>query len=98
MKAAKNFRAATTMLRQLQFAVTDLTLHSSFDPAGPLSIHDTFRTVAQRYQAHTPAAMLTRKRAGRYRQGGQIYRRSQRRRPMQQHMTGAAAHDWCSST
>jgi Zn-dependent oligopeptidase len=53
VKAAKNFRAGTTMLRQLQFAVTDLTLHSSFDPAGQLSIHDTFRTVAQRYQAPT---------------------------------------------
>ncbi len=53
VKAAKNFRAATTMLRQLQFAVTDLTLHSSFDPAGPLGIHDVYRTVAQRYQVRT---------------------------------------------
>jgi len=54
VKAAKNFRAASTMLRQLQFAVTDLTLHSSFDPAGPLSIHDVYRTVAQRYQVKGP--------------------------------------------
>jgi Zn-dependent oligopeptidase len=50
VKAAKNFRAATTMLRQLQFSVTDLTLHSDFDPAGPRSIHDAFRGVAARYQ------------------------------------------------
>ena len=50
VKAAKNYRAATMMLRQLQFSVTDLTLHSSFDPAGPQSIHDTYRAVAERYQ------------------------------------------------
>jgi oligopeptidase A len=50
VKAAKNFRAATMMLRQLYFAVTDLTLHSSYDPSGPRSIHDLMREISKSYQ------------------------------------------------
>ena len=48
VKAAKNFRSASMMLRQLLFAVTDLTLHSSFDPAqSAQSVHDVYRDVAR---------------------------------------------------
>ena len=56
MKAAKNFRAATMMLRQLYFAVTDLTLHSTYDPAGPQSVHELMREISKTYQVppHTP--------------------------------------------
>ena len=50
MKAAKNFRAATMMLRQLYFAVTDLTLHSTYDPAGPQSVHELMREISKTYQ------------------------------------------------
>eukprot|EP00286_Rhodomonas_abbreviata_P022876 CAMPEP_0181314246 /NCGR_PEP_ID=MMETSP1101-20121128/14708_1 /TAXON_ID=46948 /ORGANISM="Rhodomonas abbreviata, Strain Caron Lab Isolate" /LENGTH=710 /DNA_ID=CAMNT_0023421311 /DNA_START=337 /DNA_END=2469 /DNA_ORIENTATION=+ len=54
VKAAKNYRAATMMLRQLQFAVTDLTLHSSYDPTGSASVHDLYREVAKKYQVMQP--------------------------------------------
>ena len=50
VKAAKNFRSASMMLRQLLFAVTDLTLHSSFDPnQSAVSVHDVYRDVARTY-------------------------------------------------
>jgi len=50
VKAAKNFRSASMMLRQLLFAVTDLTLHSSFDPTqSAVSVHDVYRDVASTY-------------------------------------------------
>ena len=38
--AAKNFRAGSMTLRQLLFGMTDLTLHSDFDPHGTESPHE----------------------------------------------------------
>jgi len=56
IKDSKNFRSATMMLRQLHFAVTDLTLHSSFDPATAesKSVHDVCQEVASKYLVQQP--------------------------------------------
>ena len=43
--AARTFRSGTAMLRQLQFGLTDLRLHSSFDPAGDETPFDVLRAV-----------------------------------------------------
>ena len=40
MRAAKTYRAGSMMLRQLTFGMTDLQLHSRFDPSGAESIFD----------------------------------------------------------
>ncbi|QDU48374.1 M3 family metallopeptidase [Gimesia panareensis] len=47
IKAARNFQAGTLMLRQIQFGVVDLKLHSEFDPAGAESVFDVQREVSQ---------------------------------------------------
>eukprot|EP00475_Leptophrys_vorax_P011584 TRINITY_DN18149_c0_g1_i3.p1 TRINITY_DN18149_c0_g1~~TRINITY_DN18149_c0_g1_i3.p1 ORF type:complete len:827 (+),score=48.43 TRINITY_DN18149_c0_g1_i3:34-2514(+) len=46
--AAKNFRSASMMMRQLHFTAIDLELHASFDPHGSQSIFDVNRAVAER--------------------------------------------------
>lgn len=46
--ASRNFRAAYAMLRQLQFGLTDLELHSTFDPHGKETAFDVFRRVTER--------------------------------------------------
>jgi oligopeptidase A len=38
--AARTFRSATMMLRQVHFSMIDLALHSDFDPNGELSVFD----------------------------------------------------------
>ena len=47
IKAARNFQAATQMLRQNQFGIVDLKLHSEFDPDGPQTVFDVQREVSQ---------------------------------------------------
>ena len=54
VKAAKNFRAGSMMMRQLLFAVTDLTLHSSHDPASGVTVHDVYTKVAETYSVTEP--------------------------------------------
>ena len=46
--AARTFRAGSDMLRQLTFGLTDMDLHSAFDPAGSESIFDVQRRVMER--------------------------------------------------
>lgn len=40
VKAAKNFRAGSMMLRQLLFGMTDISLHSDYDPNGSKTPHE----------------------------------------------------------
>jgi len=47
IKAARNYQAGTQMLRQIQFGVVDLKLHSEFDPDGPQTVFDVQREVSQ---------------------------------------------------
>ena len=44
--AAKNFRVGTILLRQLLFGLTDMMLHSEFDPQGSESVHDLNRRLS----------------------------------------------------
>ncbi|WP_339674021.1 M3 family metallopeptidase [uncultured Gimesia sp.] len=47
IKAARNFQAGTQMLRQIQFGVVDLKLHSEFDPEGAESVFDVQREISK---------------------------------------------------
>lgn len=47
IKAARNFQAGTQMLRQIQFGVVDLKLHSEFDPDGSESVFDVQREISE---------------------------------------------------
>ncbi|APZ95472.1 M3 family metallopeptidase [Fuerstiella marisgermanici] len=44
---ARTFRAASQMLRQVQFGMTDMQLHSSFDPNGTESVFDVHQRIAE---------------------------------------------------
>lgn len=44
---ARTYRAASQMLRQLQFGMTDIALHSTFDPEGDQSPFDVFQQIAE---------------------------------------------------
>lgn len=46
--AAKNFCAATFMLRQLRFGMTDMELHHRFDPNGKEDLFDLARRIAKK--------------------------------------------------
>ena len=47
IRAAKNYRAGSMMLRQLLFGMTDITLHAEFDPSGTESPNDLNRRLSQ---------------------------------------------------
>jgi len=51
--AAKTYRAASRLLRQLQFSVTDLTIHAEGIPEGG-SPHDVYKKVAETYLVSPP--------------------------------------------
>jgi oligopeptidase A len=56
MIAAKNFQSGLAMLRQIEFAIFDMRLHSDFDPADGKSALDLLREVRSRTAVlHPPA-------------------------------------------
>jgi oligopeptidase A len=44
---ARTFRAATQMLRQLTFGMTDMELHHRYDPDGSVSMFDVHRRISE---------------------------------------------------
>ncbi|MBX3466451.1 MAG: M3 family metallopeptidase [Planctomycetes bacterium] len=56
MLAAKNFQSGADMLRQLEFALFDLTLHTEFDPAGSRTVHDVIEAVRDEVAVLRPPA------------------------------------------
>jgi oligopeptidase A len=46
--AARTFRSGSMMLRQLTFGMTDMELHSNYDPDGPESVFDVQRRVSEK--------------------------------------------------
>lgn len=53
---ARTYRAASTMLRQLQLGMTDMTLHSAFDPNGSETIFDVHSRIAELTSPMPPLA------------------------------------------
>lgn len=47
VRAAKNFRAGSMTLRQLLFGMTDMALHSEYDPSGKETVHELNRRLSQ---------------------------------------------------
>ena len=56
MIAAKNFQSGLAMLRQIEFSVFDMLLHSSFDPAAGRSAQDLLEDVRSRIAVLRPPA------------------------------------------
>ena len=54
MLAAKNFQSGMQTVRQIEFSLFDLELHSSFDPAGARTALDLIRDVRQRVSVLFP--------------------------------------------
>lgn len=52
--AARTFRSATMMLRQIHFSMTDLELHSRYAPGGETSIFDVDRKIAEKTMVMPP--------------------------------------------
>eukprot|EP00752_Nemacystus_decipiens_P015237 g13570.t1 len=51
---ARTYRAGSNLMRQLSMGVTDMTLHTTFDPDGEQSYLDVYHTVAGDYAALPP--------------------------------------------
>jgi oligopeptidase A len=56
MLAAKNFQSGLAMLRQIEFAVFDMRLHSDFDPAGGRTALDLLNEVRKQVAVLFPPA------------------------------------------
>jgi oligopeptidase A len=56
MLAAKNFQSGLAMLRQIEFAVFDMRLHSDFDPASGRSALDLLQEVRRQVAVLSPPA------------------------------------------
>jgi len=56
MTAAKNFQSAMQMLRQIEFSLFDLLLHSNFDPKGEQSVQDLLNEVRDEVAVLQPPA------------------------------------------
>jgi oligopeptidase A len=54
MLAAKNFQSGRDMLRQLEFALFDLELHTHYDPQGEQSVHDVLEQVRAKVSVLPP--------------------------------------------
>jgi oligopeptidase A len=54
LKAAKTFRAAFQMQRQIAFGKTDLYLHSAYDPSGKETVFDVYQKIASETCALKP--------------------------------------------
>ena len=54
LTAARNFRAASMMLRQLHFGMTDIYLHHQFDPSSNESAFDVQRRMAEKTSVMPP--------------------------------------------
>jgi oligopeptidase A len=54
MLAARNFQSGMQMLRQVEFSLFDLLLHSDFDPAGERSVLDLLAEVRREVAVLVP--------------------------------------------
>lgn len=48
LNAARTYRAGSDMLRQVTFGLTDMTLHTEFDPDGAKSVFDVQRAIMEK--------------------------------------------------
>ena len=53
---ARTYRAASAMLRQVQFGLTDMELHTTFDPDGKESVFDVHQRIAEKTSPLPPLA------------------------------------------